>query len=440
MEMTAFGIARVIYQAVVATERAGSTVSVAAIGDDQGTFRSPDFDSLAQADQDAIVRAVAGAAGSSDTAPISEAIGRCYPLILIPSLVDCEHSLIAAVLDALSPGDLPRFASPAYEHLAADGREQYQQQRQAMAALAHYAAGPEESWTKPGAPHEWAFVPRFDYGQASVLTVRDTATGEPRELRVHWTPPGHPTATSQDLADHARRHIGATRETVAANPGLSSPISFGESGAVQAPDQSAGLRQFAAEHSGLPYVWGNGEPLLPPGMTRAANLTGEPETVLTTDQAAAMSPDYRQVIYPGTWTPEATERFKREWDHMNRDGSAAANWLPARIIERKPQIGDRVHYVTDRTARDRPACCAATILGLGQVEVNEQNPDGDGIYRQTANLIVMPNETGHITWEHGILFVPGTYSAGERTFVPGEPMPVITCDDLSFAPGTWHWA
>lgn len=105
-----------------------------------------------------------------------------------------------------------------------------------------------------------------------------------------------------------------------------------------------------------------------------------------------------------------------------------------------PRVGDKVHYVPHSTPRGElgPVCRAAFITELTEVEVNEQNPAGDGIFRQTVGLMVA-NPAG-LDFPRGVLHDPGTFTGPEHEASYGEPMPVVTCDDLSFEAGTWHWA
>jgi hypothetical protein len=101
----------------------------------------------------------------------------------------------------------------------------------------------------------------------------------------------------------------------------------------------------------------------------------------------------------------------------------------------EPYTGAQVHYVSHSELP--PRCRAAFVTELTEVEVNEQDPAGDGIYRQTVGLMVA-NPTG-TDFLRGLLHDPGTFTGPERTANPGEPLPLVTCDDLTFEGGTWHW-
>jgi hypothetical protein len=112
---------------------------------------------------------------------------------------------------------------------------------------------------------------------------------------------------------------------------------------------------------------------------------------------------------------------------------------PLKPIESQPYIGAPVHYVSYGTPGGEYGreCRAAWVTELTEVEVNEQNPAGDGIFRQTAGLFVAnPNGAFH---NRGVLYVPGTFRGPAREAAPGEPLPIITCADMEFAGGTWHW-
>lgn len=80
-----------------------------------------------------------------------------------------------------------------------------------------------------------------------------------------------------------------------------------------------------------------------------------------------------------------------------------------------PTIGRIVHYTSYGTPGGEygSECRAAIVTEVGETEVNETNPAGDGAYRQTVSLAVLnPSGTFH---NHGVLHDP------ER------------------AGGTWHW-
>jgi hypothetical protein len=134
-------------------------------------------------------------------------------------------------------------------------------------------------------------------------------------------------------------------------------------------------------------------------------------------------------------TLEHVEKFVAEWTAPGTASAAA----PLKPIESQPYIGAPVHYVSYGTPGGEygKECRAAWVTELTEVEVNEQNPAGDGIFRQTVGLFVAnPNGTFH---NRGVLYDPGTFRGPARGATPGEPLPIITCADLDFAGGTWHW-
>jgi hypothetical protein len=84
-------------------------------------------------------------------------------------------------------------------------------------------------------------------------------------------------------------------------------------------------------------------------------------------------------------------------------------------MDQQPSIGRIVHYVSYGTPGGEygSECRAAIITEVGQTEVNEQNPAGDGVYRETVGLMVA-NPTGQF-FNRGVLY------------------------DEDKAGGTWHW-
>lgn len=81
----------------------------------------------------------------------------------------------------------------------------------------------------------------------------------------------------------------------------------------------------------------------------------------------------------------------------------------------KPSVGRTVHYVSYGTPRGEygSECRAAVVTEVTKVEINEQNPAGDGVYREAVGLCVL-NPTGQF-FNRGVLF------------------------DADKAGGTWHW-
>jgi hypothetical protein len=129
--------------------------------------------------------------------------------------------------------------------------------------------------------------------------------------------------------------------------------------------------------------------------------------------------------------------------HKIRGWQASATWVdePVDLLERKPAVGDSVHYVSYGTPGGEygKECRAAIVTELTEVKVNEQNPSGDGICRQAAGLFVAnPTGTFH---NRGVLQAAGTFTGPAReACAAGARLPVVTCADLEFPGGTWHWA
>lgn len=141
-----------------------------------------------------------------------------------------------------------------------------------------------------------------------------------------------------------------------------------------------------------------------------------------------------QVLLDGNDTYWATSRLPGY-------GPGTWCWPPVLVTAepRTPYIGAPVHYVSYGTPGGEFArsCRAAWITEVTQVEVNEQNPAGDGIYRPAVGLFVA-NPTGCF-FNRGVLFDAGTHLAPLQEFIPGQPLPVIGCEQMTFPGGTWHW-
>lgn len=99
---------------------------------------------------------------------------------------------------------------------------------------------------------------------------------------------------------------------------------------------------------------------------------------------------------------------------------------------RKPRVGDSVHYVPYPEGSDgeRRPCWAATVTAVI-----------DARSGRAADLLLMPPDRMPAVFEHdsSARFGPGTFMGRKRTATPGESLPLITCDDLAFESGSWHW-
>lgn len=94
-------------------------------------------------------------------------------------------------------------------------------------------------------------------------------------------------------------------------------------------------------------------------------------------------------------------------------------------MDQKPSIGRIVHYTSHGTPDGTygKECRAAIVTEVGQIEVNEQDPDGDGVYRETVGLCVL-NPTGQF-FNRGVL-----HEEIEDKIEPGPS---------GRTGGTWHW-
>lgn len=132
------------------------------------------------------------------------------------------------------------------------------------------------------------------------------------------------------------------------------------------------------------------------------------------------------VLLDGNDTYWATSRAEGDgpgfwsWPEIKAAGAAEA---PA------PKVGDVVHYLSfgtpvrgDGSQAYTSECRAAIVTELTEVEVNVNNPAGDGIFRQTVGLMVA-NPTGQF-FSRGVVYV----DAAEAIAHPE------TCG------GTWHHA
>jgi hypothetical protein len=98
-------------------------------------------------------------------------------------------------------------------------------------------------------------------------------------------------------------------------------------------------------------------------------------------------------------------------------------------VSRQPRVCDLVHYVSHGTpllpdgTQAFPSICRAAMV----TEVT-----GD-----TAGLMVV-NPAGQF-FNQGVAYDGGTFTGPERQAQAGEPLPPVTCADLTFEGGTWHW-
>ena len=133
---------------------------------------------------------------------------------------------------------------------------------------------------------------------------------------------------------------------------------------------------------------------------------------------------------------EVIERWDREAAAEDSGPQLADNAAlePMRAVlqQRDVRIGYQVHYVSegspvrDDGTQKYPSLCRAAL-------VTEVSPI---LYGGEVGLFVA-NPTGTFHNQH-VPFDAGTCSRPAREATPGERLPVITCADLEFRPGTWH--
>ncbi len=111
----------------------------------------------------------------------------------------------------------------------------------------------------------------------------------------------------------------------------------------------------------------------------------------------------------------------------------------------RPSVGRVVHYVSYGTPGGEftSQCRAAIVTEVGQVEINEKNPAGDGESRETVGLCVL-NPTG-LFLNQGVLYDEGNETPGSPD-CPGRqqhgaPFRYCSCGwtEAALRGGTWHW-
>lgn len=97
-----------------------------------------------------------------------------------------------------------------------------------------------------------------------------------------------------------------------------------------------------------------------------------------------------------------------------------------------------MHYVShgspvlaDGTQVYKSVCRSANIT-----EVNDKDPVPEHGVPYVGLFVMNPTGTFH---NQGSRYDPGTFTGPAREASPGEPLPLVTCDDLTFEGGTWHW-
>ena len=132
------------------------------------------------------------------------------------------------------------------------------------------------------------------------------------------------------------------------------------------------------------------------------------------------------------------EDFIAGWQRGAAKAGAAAPLRPA-----VPRVGDKAHYVShgspvreDGTQAYRSECRAAIVTEVPPV-LHGDVANGSGGRWEASLFVINPEGT---FFKQGLRCDPGTFAGPEREAMPGEPLPQITCDDLTFEGGTWHQA
>lgn len=122
----------------------------------------------------------------------------------------------------------------------------------------------------------------------------------------------------------------------------------------------------------------------------------------------------------------------------------AAVAAPTGLIEqREPRVTDPVHYVShgspvrpDGTQAYTSQCRAAIVTEPPKTIRIFDPVHGTDEYLAASLFVINPTGTFH---NQDVRYDSGTFTGPEREAAAGKPLPQVTCDDLSFEGGTWHW-
>jgi hypothetical protein len=170
-------------------------------------------------------------------------------------------------------------------------------------------------------------------------------------------------------------------------------------------------------------------------------ITDNPDDPAETALVYTSMEQVEQFIATNTRITAAAERAVRLRDVIRGLLSDIAWDTPVNLpAERKPAVGDIVHYVSYGTPGGEfgRECRAAIVTELTKVVSEQSSAAAEQIFRQAVGLMVA-NPTGQF-FNRSVLHAPGTFRGPGRKTAPGEPLPIITCADLDFPGGTWHWA
>ena len=136
-----------------------------------------------------------------------------------------------------------------------------------------------------------------------------------------------------------------------------------------------------------------------------------------------------QVLLDGNDTYWATSR-------IHGYGPGAWFWPPVLVTAepRTPRVAEMVHYVSYGTpGGEYGKECRAAIVTEVPALLAEIATGGIPV-----SLCVL-NPSGQF-FNRSVPYDPGTYNGGERqSSLGGGPLPLITCGDLEFPGGTWHF-
>jgi hypothetical protein len=103
---------------------------------------------------------------------------------------------------------------------------------------------------------------------------------------------------------------------------------------------------------------------------------------------------------------------------------------PPQQVRTTPYVGQMVHYRSYGTPGGEypPACRAAIVTHIHEAA------EPDAVYVALS----VHNPEGQF-FNQGVRIDPGVLRPREHVATAGVPLPLVTCEDLDFAGGTWHF-